>query len=39
MNTTQASDETEKAYKKVIKEHASGETIKVKDVDTFFEKL
>ena len=37
--TYQASEETEKAYKKAIKEYESGETIKVKDVDTFFEKL
>ena len=37
--TYQASEETEKAYRKAIKEHESGETIKVKDVDIFFEKL
>jgi predicted DNA-binding protein len=37
--TYQASEETETAYKQAIKEHASGETIKVKDVDAFFEKL
>lgn len=34
-----ASEETEKAYKKAIKENESGETIKVKDIDTFFEKF
>ena len=37
--TYQASEETEEAYKKAIKEHESGETIKVNDVDTFFKKL
>lgn len=34
-----ASEETEKAYKKAIKEYESGEVIKVTDVDAFFEKL
>jgi predicted DNA-binding protein len=37
--TYQASVETEKAYKNAIKEHESEETIKVKDIDGFFEKL
>jgi predicted DNA-binding protein len=34
-----ASVETEKAYKKAVNEQKSGETIKIKDVDDFFEKL
>jgi hypothetical protein len=35
----QASEETEKAYKKAIEEQVSGETLKVKNVDKFFEEL
>jgi len=35
----QASEETEKAYKKAIKEHETGDTIKVNEVDDFFETL
>jgi predicted DNA-binding protein len=35
----QASEVTEKAYKKAIEEHASGKTIKVNNIDTFFEEL
>lgn len=34
-----ASEKTEKAYKKAIKEHESGKTVKVNHVDTFFEEL
>lgn len=37
--TYQASRETENAYKKAMKEHASWETITVNDIDAFFEKL
>jgi len=37
--TYQASVETEKAYKKALEEDKAGETLKVKDVDEFFEKL
>jgi predicted DNA-binding protein len=37
--TYQASVETEKAYKKALDEKEAGETIKVNDVDDFFEKL
>jgi predicted DNA-binding protein len=37
--TYQASQETEKAYKKAVEEHTAGETLKVKDVDSFFEEL
>lgn len=37
--TYQASFETEKSYEKAINEHASGKIIKVKDIDSFFEKL
>jgi len=37
--TYQASEETEKAYKKAIEENEAGKTLKVKDVDDFFEKL
>jgi len=37
--TYQASIETEKAYEKAIDEHISGKTIKVKNIDTFFEEL
>jgi len=35
----QSSTETEKSYEKAIKEYASGKTIKVKDIDKFFEEL
>ncbi len=35
----QASEETEKSYKKAIEEHASKKTIKVKNIDTFFKEL
>ena len=35
----QASEITEKAYERAMKEHASGKTIKVNNIDTFFEKL
>ena len=35
----QASEETEKAYKKAVEEHTAGKTLKVTDVDNFFEKL
>ena len=37
--TYQASEETERSYKKAIAEYEAGETHKVKDVDTFFDKL
>jgi len=37
--TYQASEETEIAYEKAVEEHVSGKTIKVKDIDTFFEEL
>ena len=37
--TYQASDSTEKAYKKALQEYDEGKTIKVDDVDTFFEEL
>jgi predicted DNA-binding protein len=37
--TYQASVETEKAYKKALEEKEVGKTLKVKDVDEFFEKL
>jgi len=37
--TYQASEETERSYKKAIKEYESGDSIKVKDVDAFFEEL
>lgn len=35
----QASQETERAYKKAIAENEAGETHKVKDVDAFFDEL
>jgi len=35
----QASEETEKAYKKALDEDDAGKTYKVKDIDTFFEEL
>jgi predicted DNA-binding protein len=35
----QASEETEKAYNKAIEEHSNGKTVKVKNIDTFFEDL
>lgn len=35
----QASEVTEKAYKKAVEEHASGKTIKVNNIEKFFEKL
>lgn len=35
----QASKETEEAYKKAMAEYDAGKTLKVKDIDTFFEKL
>ncbi len=34
-----ASEKTEEAYKKAVTEYDAGKTIKVKDVDTFFEEL
>lgn len=34
-----ASEETEKAYIKGMKEYNSGKTVKVNDIDTFFEEL
>jgi predicted DNA-binding protein len=34
-----ASEDTEKAYKKAVEEHAAGKTMKITDVDSFFEKL
>ena len=37
--TYQASEATEKAYKKAVEEHNNGKTINVNDVDTFFKKL
>lgn len=37
--TYQASESTEKAYTKAVEEHNTGDTIKVADVDTFFEKM
>ena len=37
--TYQASDETEKAYKNALEEDETGKTVKVKDVDKFFEEL
>ena len=37
--TYQASDETENAYKKAMEDNEAGKTIKVKDIDDFFEKL
>ena len=37
--TYQASEETEKAYKKAVEEQTAGRTLKVADVDSFFEKL
>ena len=37
--TYQASEETEKAYKKAVTDHDSGKTHKVNDVDKFFEEL
>ena len=37
--TYQASEETEKAYKKAIKEYHAGKTKKVNDIDSFFEEL
>jgi len=35
----QASEATEKAYKKAMEEVVDGKTIKVKDIDTFLEEL
>jgi len=37
--TYQASEATEKAYKKAVGEDAAGKTYKVDDIDTFFEEL
>lgn len=35
----QASESTEKAYAKAVKEYNSRETLQVDDIDTFFEKV
>ncbi len=35
----QASEGIEKAYEKAMEEHTSGKTIKVNNIDTFFEEL
>jgi predicted DNA-binding protein len=35
----QASEATEKAYKKTVKEYAEGKIIKVKNLDKFFDEL
>ena len=35
----QASGKTEEAYKKAVAEFEAGKTLKVKDIDTFFEEL
>jgi len=35
----QASHETEEAYKKAVVEFEAGKTLKVKDVDSFFDEL
>jgi len=37
--TFQASEETEKAYSKALKEYNAGETVKIKDIDSFFDEL
>ena len=37
--TYQASEKTEKAYQKAIREHEAQKTQKVTDVDTFFEAI
>jgi len=37
--TYQASEKTEEAYKKAVTEYDTGKTIKVKDVDAFFDEL
>lgn len=37
--TYQASEETEKAYKKATEEYISGKTIKVKNIDNFLDEL
>lgn len=37
--TYQASEDTEKAYKKAMEEYDTGKIHKVSDIDTFFEKL
>jgi len=35
----QASKKTEEAYKKAMIEHEAGKTLKVKDIDAFFDEL
>lgn len=35
----QASQATEKSYEKAVEEYSTGKTVKIKDIDTFFEEL
>jgi len=37
--TYQASEETEKAYKKALEDYHANKVIKIDDIDAFFEKL
>ncbi len=37
--TYQASEETEKSYKKAIAEYEAGKSTKINDIDAFFEEL
>ena len=37
--TYQASEETQKAYKEAVKDYQEGKTVKVNDIDTFFDEL